>query len=57
MRFESAQEIPAEEYRRLIRELNDKPKIIVMFHLRWCKKAILALKEGRHISTEGRETS
>ena len=51
-RFESAanrHEIAADEYRRLLRELNVKQKAIVMFHRNWCKKAIIALKQGKPI--------
>ena len=43
----SAQEIPADEYRRLVRQLNDRQRAMVMFHRNWCKQAILALQEGR----------
>ena len=49
-RFESAanrHEIAADEYRRLLRELNVKQKAIVMFHRDWCKKAVIALKQGK----------
>ena len=52
VRFESAtnsQEILPEQYRYLLRELNAKQRKIVMFHRNWCKKAIIALKEGRQI--------
>ena len=55
-RFESAanrNEIAADEYRRLLRELNVKQKAIVMFHRNWCKKAILALKQGKPIEPYG----
>ena len=48
-RFESAantHEIAADEYRR---KLNVKQKAIVMFHRNWCKKAIIALKQGKPI--------
>ena len=51
-RFESAanrHEIATDEYRRLLRELNVKQKAIVMFHRNWCKKAIIALKQGKSI--------
>ena len=51
-RFESApsrQEISANEYRRLLRELNTKQRAMVMFHRNWCKKAIIALKQGKPI--------
>ncbi len=52
IRFESAankQEIPPEQYRQYIRELNDQQKSMVMFHLDWCKKAILALKANKPV--------
>ena len=51
-RFESAantEEIPADEYRRLIRGLNTKQKSIVMYRRNWCKKAMLALKNGQPV--------
>ena len=51
-RFESASNtdvIAADEYRRLLRELNDKQRAMVMFHRDWCKKAVLALKQGKPI--------
>lgn len=51
-RFESAankQELPAEEYRKLLRELNQKQKEIVMFHRNWCKRAVIALKTGKPV--------
>jgi hypothetical protein len=50
VRFESAtnrQEIPPDQYRQLLRELNAKQLEIVMFHRNWCKKAVIALKEGK----------
>ena len=52
VRFESAanrQEIPPDQYRQLLRELNVKQRAIVMFHRNWCKKAIIALKEGKPV--------
>ena len=52
VRFESSankQEIPPEQYRQYIRDLNDKQKSIVLFHRDWCKKAVLALKEGKPV--------
>ena len=51
-RFESASNadvIAADEYRRLLRELNDKQRAMVMFHRDWCKKAVLALKQSKLI--------
>ena len=30
-----------------MRGLNDEQRSIVMFHCDWCRKAILALKEGK----------
>ena len=44
VRFESSankQEIPPEQYRQYLRDLNDEQKSIVMFHREWCKKAVL----------------
>ena len=52
IRFESAankQEIPPEQYRQYIRDLNDQQKSIVMFHRDWCKKAVLALKANKPV--------
>ena len=40
------EEIPPHKYRRLLRELNNKQKAIVMYHRNWCKKAIVALCNG-----------
>ena len=50
--FESAtyrQEISPEQYRQLLRELNAKQREIVLSHCNWCKKAIVALREGTPI--------
>ena len=52
VRFESSankQEIPPEQYRQYIRELNDEQRSIVMFHRDWCKKAVLALKQNKPV--------
>ena len=52
VRFESAdhqQEIPPDQYRHYLRELNDQQRSIVMFHRDWCRKAVLALKEGNPV--------
>ncbi len=52
VRFESAAnkgEIPPDEYRKLLRGLNTRQRQIVMFHRNWCKKAIIALKQGKPI--------
>ena len=52
VRFESAangHKIPADEYRKLFRGLNAKQRDIVMFHHNWCKKAVIALKQGKPI--------
>ena len=43
VRFESAankQEIPADQYRQFLRELNDKQRAMIMFHRNWCNKAV-----------------
>ena len=51
-RFESAankEEIPANEYRQLLRGLNEKQRGIVMYHRNWCKKTAIALKDGEPI--------
>ena len=52
VRFDSAtnqQVIPADQYREMLRELNDKQRSIVMFHRNWCKKAVIALKQGKPV--------
>ena len=52
VRFESAAnqlEIPPDQYREYMRRLNEHQRSIVMFHRDWCKKAILALKEGKPV--------
>lgn len=52
MRFEASankQEITADEYRKLMRQLNTKQRTIVMFHRDWCKKAVIALKKGQPV--------
>ena len=52
VRFESSankQEIPPEQYRQYIRDLNDEQRSIVMFHRDWCKKAVLALKQNKPV--------
>ena len=52
VRFENAtnqQEIPPDQYRQYLRELNNQQRSIVMFHRNWCKKAVIALKEGRPV--------
>ena len=51
-RFEGAANkdiIPPEEYRSLIRGLNKRQRQIVTYHRKWCKEAVLALKEGKNI--------
>ena len=51
-RFESAsnaQEIAADEYRHLLRKLNEKQRAMVMFHRSWYKKAVIALKQSKPI--------
>ena len=52
VRFDSAtnqQVIPADQYRQMLRELNNKQRSIVMFHRNWCKKAVIALKLGKPV--------
>ena len=52
VRFEGAanqQEIPPDQYRQYMRGLNDQQRSIVMFHRDWCKKTVLALKEGKPV--------
>ena len=52
VRFDGAtnqQVIPADQYREMLRELNDKQRSIVMFHRNWCKKSVIALKQGKPV--------
>ena len=52
VRFESSAnrtEIPPEQYRQYITELNDEQRSIVMFHRDWCKKAVQALKQNKPV--------
>ena len=52
MRFDSPSnkhEIRADQYRAMLRELNTKQRAIVTFHRMWCKKTVLALKDGKPI--------
>ena len=52
VRFESAAnqlEIPPDQYREYMRGLNEQQKSIVTFHRDWCKKAVLALKQGKPV--------
>ena len=52
VRFEGAanqQEIPPDQYRQYLKELNDQQRSIVMFHHDWCRKAVIALKEGKPV--------
>ncbi|XP_019848907.1 PREDICTED: uncharacterized protein LOC109580300 [Amphimedon queenslandica] len=51
-RFESAAKkdvIAPDEYRSLMRGLNEKQRQIVFFHRKWCKEAILDLKKGNKV--------
>ena len=41
------QEIPHDQYRQLLKELNAKQREIIIFHRNWCKKATIALKEDK----------
>ena len=38
-----------EEYRTALRGLNSKQRQVVMFHRAWCKKALLAMKNGQQV--------
>ena len=52
VRFEGAsncQEIPADQYRQYLREQNEQQRSIVMFRRDWCKKTVIALKEGKPV--------
>ena len=52
VRFGSAAtqlEIPPDQYREYMRGLNEQQRSIVVFHRDWCKKAVLALKEGKPV--------
>ena len=51
-RYESAanaSEIQPNEYRQMMRQLNDKQKEIVMFHRNWCKEAVKALRNDQPV--------
>ena len=51
-RYESEalkEEIPPDEYRSMIRNLNKKQLHIVRFHRKWCKKTFISMKDGRPI--------
>ena len=51
-RYEKAansEEIPPDEYRQLVRQLNDKQRDIVMFHRQWCKSALVALRNDQPV--------
>ena len=39
-----------EEYRAAIRGLNRKQRQVIMFHRAWCKRAVIALKNGESVS-------
>ena len=41
--------ISPDEYRRMMRRLNQKQRQFVMFHRNWCKNAIMSLKCGRSV--------
>ena len=48
VRFESAANIDAiapDEYRQLLRGLNDEQRDVVMFHRKWCKEAVLSISK------------
>lgn len=50
VRFDGAAKspvIPPNLYRELLRNLNPKQKEIVMFHRKWCKETLIALKQGK----------
>ena len=52
VRFESAanqHEIPPDQYRQYMRELNAEQRALVMFHRDWCRKTVIALKEGKPV--------
>ena len=52
IRFQSAANpavIPPDEYRELMRGLNNKQRAMIMYHRHWCKQAVLAMKNGEHI--------
>jgi hypothetical protein len=42
--------VPADEYRSLMRGLNSQQREIVMYHRKWCKETVIALKYGRKIT-------
>ena len=52
VRFEAAankEEIPPDQYRQLMRGLNSRQKDIVMFNRRWCKRAVIALRNNTRV--------
>lgn len=52
VRFESAANIDAiapEEYRQLLRGLNDEQRDVLMFHRKWCKEAVLSTSKQEQI--------
>ena len=49
VRFESAANQLPDQYREYMRGLNEQQRSIVMFRRDWCKKAVLALKEGKPV--------
>ena len=41
--------LPPSEYRTMIRSLNDKQQQVVFYHRKWCKEAVVAMKENRKV--------
>ena len=42
-------EIPPEEYREMMRQLNSRQREIVMYHRKRCKNAVIALRKGKPV--------
>jgi len=41
--------LPSADYQRMMQDLNEKQREIVMFHRDWCKRAVVAMKSGEKI--------
>ena len=37
------------EYTKCMQQLNKKQKIVVMYHRKWCKETVLALKQNKPV--------
>ena len=41
--------IPPDQYRELMRGLNSKQRLVVNYHRKWCKDAVVAMKKGEDV--------